>query len=618
MMPGTKKNHFQVVRATAQSPWWKTSFTEKVDLSDHHPCEWSIDELKGITYNIQFLPFDSLGPIGKDEAKDIKANAKRIAEFLCREHADYDVICLQELFNSTATQVIEEELKKQGYVSTKRVGGRVLASTNGGVRIFYKQALIGRDFETSHVYKHTVDTIKRGDAMVDKGIKHIKVQKNGKTYHVFNTHLQAFYEDSNHQHYVEVTLAQLTELRQHILSLKKARIILEEDQVVICGDLNIPKDAKGATLENTDALFKRAQLILGQEFQLVEQSTQLEDGEPSCSFDPSNNTYLSGVLGLPPEPMHANLDLVFTFDKTNQSAHPTLDRTVRYIQKRLSHYIQENIHFLTFNGLYQFSDEDRTLIAATSKALDALIVEMTSTDKVSSDPFDKPGLQALLDFSKALPIMNQLMIESALTAAFLERCGYKAFTIETVLKLCRKGATQIENMDDLRLGLKELRQVAMNHGSLEVEQAGLFFSRIQHAKPVFTRELEKIEEECAALRTAGEVGAAYMGELLCMNLKQAFNQYLFSLKPEKESLDLFKNTCIQALTAAKPALSVHIGMRKAMAEFFIRIGEELNLDCFQRLGRYILSPETKAVQLLGHFKQRMDSSTLLTSSYSPR
>lgn len=606
----TNNTHFQVVRATTPAPWWSTSITGPVDLSDHHPCEWAVNGLKGITYNLQFLPFNSLGPVGKNDSTSITAVSKLIAEFLARKQADYDVICVQELFNSTATEVLEEELKKKGYVSTQRVGGRFGATTSGGVRIFYKQALLGTDYKNSHVYKHTIDTIRRGDAMVDKGIKHVKVQKNGQTTHVFNTHLQAFYEDPDHQHYVQVTLAQLTELRRHILALKKAGIIRKNEQVVICGDLNIPKDAKGATLENTDALFKRAQLILGEEFQLVAQAQPAEKDAPSCSFDPSTNTYLSGDLGNAPDPMHANLDLVFAFDNTKRSAHPTLDHTVRHIQKRLSNYLRQQIHFLTWDGLYQFSQPDRELIAATSKALDALIVAMTNPDKMVEDPLKNPDLKALMDFSSALPVVNQLVIESALTATVLERCGYTAFNIETVLKLCRQGATKRENMDDIRLGLEQLRLAAINKDPLDVEQAGVMFNRIQFVKPVLDKALNKIESACALLGDAGEIEAENVGKSVCLRLKQALNQYLFSLKSEQESLNDFKTTCNEVMKYAKRDLSVHIGLRKAMADFFVQMGEELNLNCLKELGQWILSTEPKAVQLLGHFQQRIDSCTL--------
>lgn len=621
-MPGNNNYHAQVIRATTPSPWWSTSFEGQVDLSDHHPCEWSIGELNGITYNVQFLPFNWLGPVGKNDANAISEASKRIAHFLSREHATYDVICLQELFNNTANLVLEEELKKKGYIATKPVGGYLGSPLHGGIRIFYKQDVLGTDFKESYVYKHTVDTIKRGDAMVDKGIKHIKLQKNGKTYHVFNTHLQAFYEDTHHQHYVEVTLAQLIELRKYILVQKKLGIIQKDEQVVICGDFNIPKNAKGASLENTDALFKRAQLILGEEFQLVEPSSHpTAQDSPRYSFDPSTNIYLSGALGDKSKVMHANLDLVFTLNTTKRSSHPILDHTVRYIQNQLSIYLQQQINFVKVNkfeiwpldvdfSLYQFSESDREMIVTTSKALDALIVKMTHAGSISSDPFENPELQALMDFSKALPIFNQFILESALTATFLEQCGYKTFDIETIANLWSIEATTLENMEDLRLGLKELRLAAMKNISLDVEQVGLMFSRIQFAKPEFSEAVKKIALECVSLREAGEIVAAEAGELLCFKLNKALEQYLFSLTPEKEKLETFRNSCLDALKSAKPALTVHIGIRKSLAEFFTKIGEKLNLNWFKSLGAFILSTEPKAIQLLGHFRERVVSSTL--------
>lgn len=408
-MPGS--NSFQVVRAVAEKFWTKTGKGPH-DYSDHHPCEWEVDDLKGVTYNVQFLP-RLLGEDGKKNKADVVAAAKGIAAWLSKD-VRYDVMCLQEVFDDTAAQTLDTELAKQGYVVTKRLGGTVSSATSGGVRIYVKQALEHLFDENGLVYQHKVDFVQGGDALVAKGIKHVQFMKGEKRYHVLNTHLQASYNDKkdmtqSRQHYVEVALAQLLELKAYIEAQKDNGVIFGNDVIVVCGDFNIPRDAKGepekldAVSKRGNALFERAKILLGPGFQLVDSTAEVPAGMPTSSFDPATNAYLQTSN----EPMSAKLDLVFSVSaKPIASTHPALDIFVSELQLALCSAVQKIDGILT----HQFSNAEQKRIADASKALDGFIAKPCVAN-----------VKDLLAFSSTLPLKRRVEINAVLMDAIEEK-----------------------------------------------------------------------------------------------------------------------------------------------------------------------------------------------------
>lgn len=382
----------------------------KTDLSDHHPCEWEISGLKGLTYNVQFLPRLFAKATGKTDKKEIEASAKLIANWMVKDK--YDVLCLQELFDPVATESMETELERLGYNKTNSVGGGAIlgSSTSGGVRTFVRHDLKMED-KNGHIYQHKVDKIGRGDASTDKGIKYVKITKNGVHHHVFNTHAQASYNDPSHQHYVEVALAQQIELAQYIVDLKKNGDIKEGDNIVVCGDFNIPKNATGKDLDAVSKrgqlLFNRSQILLGPKYHIIEPSKP-DAGEPSASFDPETNTYLAEAK----ETMRANLDLVFSVDAAQQDDNSALHPLIRDMQIELSLFVQN--HVLGW-GFCWLSEEERQLISTTSTAIDNFIEQY----RKPFVPLIPTAYEPLLTFSQSLSEEEQINIESKLTLAIL-------------------------------------------------------------------------------------------------------------------------------------------------------------------------------------------------------
>ena len=369
-----RPNQVEILRATGA--WWGDekghaklpSDATEFDLSDHHPCKWTIDSrtgqtLRGIQYNVQFLWKTVNDAPGKKDEKEIQACATLIANWLIAQNTD--VICLQELFDSDAVRVIEKMLIDKGYISTARVGGKT-NEDSGGVRTFCKRdaALLVEDLG-AYIYQHKVDYLRRADALADKGIKHVKVTKGGQAYHVLNTHLQAFYEDPSHQHYIEVTQAQIIELRNYIRTQRILGIIKPGEKVVINGDLNIPFNAtpNDTSKEKREQWFKRAAFLLGDE------GVMFETPRDKFSFDPVNNTYLQGISS--EQNAKATLDLAFLFDADKTEPEETfgLCEFVRQAQLQLSQLVRKSV----FPPLYNMGEENQRKITELSTAIDNLV-----------------------------------------------------------------------------------------------------------------------------------------------------------------------------------------------------------------------------------------------------
>lgn len=586
---------FKITRATTAKAWWdSTKPLSQYDLSDHHPCEWKSDGLNGLTYNVQFLPKLIADTIGKNTSEHIHHSAHLIADWLTRPEAQYDVICLQELFDSSATKIIEAELAKKGYQATERLGGAILgAPTSGGVRIFARKGIIIED-KGGHIYHHKVDYLRRGDAFVDKGLKHATINKNGQRYHVFNTHLQASYNDPSHQNYVEVALAQLLELKKYIAHQKATGMILDTDKIVLCGDFNIPLNATGNNLDEVskrgDALFKRAEILLGSEFHRIQATSTTE--EPGCSFDPKTNTYLAAIN----ETMSANLDLVFSVDTQKQpSAHPSLDKLVHHVQTELSLCVQNRVS--GFRN--QLSEENQRLIYSTSMALDDFITRKNEHD----------ACNRLLKFSKLLPEHEQIKIEIALTGAILERdiqSPLKLNRILSCLNQCSDNLLNPEEKQCLRQAMQTLRtEKLIHHASIDVPDLERFIKKIKH-KPVFDSALNALETKGKELLTrwASSEAASKAALDLHASLSHAADQY-FKLKGTTEQE--FKTACNDALNASLPELKKQRGLWGVVGTFLIQIGETFNWPSWIKQGKTMHSAATGSVKIIGLFAKKIQS-----------
>jgi endonuclease/exonuclease/phosphatase family metal-dependent hydrolase len=170
-----------------------------------------------LTYNTQLMPFyagtvDKLNQPGI-RAKDIPAKI-----------ANNDVVVLEELFDHDLRESISSEMRKYYSHYTTVVGEGTSRALTGGVMIFSKWPIVR---EKQIVYNASSGL----DSLSAKGAMYVAINKNGKIYHVFGTHLQAADDDDS----VKARRKQLSELANFVDLMN----IPAEEPVLLAGDFNI-------------------------------------------------------------------------------------------------------------------------------------------------------------------------------------------------------------------------------------------------------------------------------------------------------------------------------------------------------------------------------------------
>lgn len=137
-----------------------------------------------------------------------------------------DVIIFNEWFELLSKAPLIKGMKKIGYpYHTKVVGKNFLKLgkvTDGGIVAFSRWRII----ETSEMI---FSKCSGHDCKAAKGVVYIKIEKKGKIYHIFGTHLNA----GN----IEVQYSQMDEISKFIANQN----IPKNEPVIIAGDLNVPK-----------------------------------------------------------------------------------------------------------------------------------------------------------------------------------------------------------------------------------------------------------------------------------------------------------------------------------------------------------------------------------------
>lgn len=200
-------------------------------------------------YNVFFL---------WDESNPLK-RARAIAEFL--RDSTYDVLCFTECFSDAARAVLLHELKSIGYAHATPVMHEIPSASltwrsfidfsrlrqglfiNGGLIFVSRWPIL--------THREKIFRIRIGaERWCPKGIKYITVEKLGRRFHLFGTHLQA--DDSTinmwkwfpeswvpwHLTGRKVRMIQLKRLKRYI---HKTRIPASEP-VFVLGDMNVNRD----------------------------------------------------------------------------------------------------------------------------------------------------------------------------------------------------------------------------------------------------------------------------------------------------------------------------------------------------------------------------------------
>ncbi|XPE10886.1 sphingomyelin phosphodiesterase [Staphylococcus sp. HKU1] len=192
------------------------------------------DDFKITTHNVYFMPQAIYPNWGQMQRANLIPKANYIQ--------NQDVIIFNELFDKQATTQFLNNLSSQYPYQTPIVGknkegwNRTSGSynpakvVNGGVNIVSKWPILEKE---QHIYKNGCGA----DGFSNKGFAYIKINKNGKPYHIIGTHLQA--EDGSCIKGKDRTIreSQMHEIRQFI----KDKQIPKDEAVFIGGDLNVIK-----------------------------------------------------------------------------------------------------------------------------------------------------------------------------------------------------------------------------------------------------------------------------------------------------------------------------------------------------------------------------------------
>lgn len=180
------------------------------DLSDHYPIVISNTNLTIISYNLQLLHTFLIKIQAKTTYDELHEITQEFAKYFANKGAD--VCCLQELFDNTANSLIQQAMEHYGYAATNRLGDTFISQLNGGIRTFIKKDLAKQLDTGAYEFKEKIDYFINGDASARKGITRTSFTAGSIRYHIFNTHMQAYY--LQRAHYTEIALAQCVELKR--------------------------------------------------------------------------------------------------------------------------------------------------------------------------------------------------------------------------------------------------------------------------------------------------------------------------------------------------------------------------------------------------------------------
>jgi endonuclease/exonuclease/phosphatase family metal-dependent hydrolase len=345
------------------------------DLSDHYPIVMQFSGLKVVSYNVQLMPLIIGGVSGKSNVAEIKTAVTRISDYFLSINAD--VCCVQELFDNTANELLEKEMIEKGYVATDRVGASALSYTNGGARTFVKKNCANQLSTHQHIYQNTIDYFIGGDATAHKGVVQTCIEKDDLKYHVFNTHLQAYYP--NREHYAEITLIQCVELKRFVETQINKGVIGINDSVILCGDFNIPLSNND---QNQPFLFEKMKRILGSKFKFLDYDIRPDGPQHTLSLENSYNK--DKVLS---SDINIHTDMCLTYNALNRGFSNEVELSDLYcdIQRSISIFVRKNAKI--FSG-WTISDRKKMELDKFNQAFDLLISSADQLKMKNINPLD--------------------------------------------------------------------------------------------------------------------------------------------------------------------------------------------------------------------------------------
>lgn len=172
--------------------------------------------LNVVNYNVQFLPFF----IGGFD------NGTRAPLIPLEMDPDLDVVVIEEAFDPfPRDQDLTPAMQAQGFIYDTGILNDYFPF-NGGVIIYSRWPI-----EVTDEYDFQLCGPTSGDCFANKGIKYAKINKLGKSYHIFGTHMDA---GSDPDDLIAKNL-QFAEMRDFI----GAQDIAPNEPAIYCGDFNV-------------------------------------------------------------------------------------------------------------------------------------------------------------------------------------------------------------------------------------------------------------------------------------------------------------------------------------------------------------------------------------------
>lgn len=188
------------------------------------PWESSPDHLSVLTYNTQMMPLIA-GAVDRLNQPDVRVTV------IPSTIATFDVVVMQELFDKDLRETMVKGMSATYPYHTVVVGEHSEKMLTGGVMIFSRWPIT---YEKDWVYIAGSGL----DDLAAKGVAYAVINKLGKRYHVFGTHLEAGVSDS----FEQVRVQQLREM-SHFISDQN---IPDTEPVIMAGDFNIDRDSREA------------------------------------------------------------------------------------------------------------------------------------------------------------------------------------------------------------------------------------------------------------------------------------------------------------------------------------------------------------------------------------
>lgn len=194
-------------------------------------------KLRVLTYNVKMLP----GPFG--DGDDDLARAERIAQSILGTQPQWDVVCLQEVFDEEARGVFARKLKKKFPFQVAKSSDHDVFEEDSGLFFASRHKIEGRAFREYGVHAGS-------DGLSDKGIFGARLAVGDVWVLVFHTHLQA---SASHR---DVRQAQLRQVHGFVRSALERVPRTKVPFAILCGDLNViaENSVGAATGEYTDMI----------------------------------------------------------------------------------------------------------------------------------------------------------------------------------------------------------------------------------------------------------------------------------------------------------------------------------------------------------------------------